>query len=263
MNNEIESQTGVKSFSGGINGNSLGGSATGARGALDATATRRMNLVRNVAENLMKPLMRKWMAYNSEFLEEEEVVRITNAEYVPIRRDDLDGNIDIDIEISTAEDNAAKAQELAFLIQTMGPNEDPEVIKLLRIEHLVLMKLPDAAKKLEDYVPQPDPMQEQLKKLELQKMQLEIQKLASEIKRNDAKAQEDQIDAQLKQQKVGVEAAKARSIHSKADLDDMKYLKEDNQVDEQITAETDDRRHAQAMQLEHLRGLVKAEKEGK
>jgi len=54
MNNEIESLTGVKSFSGGITGSSLGPSATAARGAMDATAVRRMNIVRNIAENLVK-----------------------------------------------------------------------------------------------------------------------------------------------------------------------------------------------------------------
>ena len=96
MNNEIESITGTKSFSGGINAGSLGATATGARGALDATATRRINIVRNIAENLVKPLVRKWMAYNSEFLEDEEIVRITNEEYVPVRRDDLEGKIDLD-----------------------------------------------------------------------------------------------------------------------------------------------------------------------
>ncbi len=125
MNNEIESITGTKSFSGGITGASLGGTATGARGAMDATSTRRMNIVRNIAENLVKPLMRKWYSYSLEFMEPEEVVRVTNEQFVPIRRDDLNGRIDIDMAVSTAEDNAAKAQELAFMIQTMGPNEDP------------------------------------------------------------------------------------------------------------------------------------------
>ena len=68
MNNEIESLTGIKSFSGGITGASLGSTATAARGAMDATSTRRLNIVRNIAENLIKPLMRKWIAYNAEFL---------------------------------------------------------------------------------------------------------------------------------------------------------------------------------------------------
>ena len=154
QNNEIEAQTGVKSFSGGINAGSLGATATGAKGALDATATRRLNLVRNISENMIKPLMRKWMAYNAEFLEEEEVVRITNSEFVPIRKDDLLGNIDIDIEIATAEDNAAKAQELSFLLQTMGPNQDFEINKIIMTDIAKLTKMPDLAKKLEEFQPE-------------------------------------------------------------------------------------------------------------
>ena len=251
MNNEIESQTGVKSFSGGINGGSLGSTATGARGALDATATRRLNLVRNVSENLIKPLMRKWMAYNSEFLEEEEVVRITNDEYVPIRKDDLTGNIDIEIEIATAEDNAAKAQELSFLLQTMGPNQDFEINKMIMVEIAQLTKMPALAKRLEEFKPQPDPAQEQMKQMELQRMQLELQKLASEIKRNEARSAEDQIDAQLKQNKAAVEAAKARKLGSEADKIDLDFLKADEDYD---TAPDDGGvEHGRKMEMEMLK----------
>lgn len=237
MNNEIESITGVKSFSGGISGNSLGSTATGARGALDATSVRRMNIVRNIAENLVKPLMRKWMSYNAEFLEDEEVVRVTNEEFVPIRRDDLEGNIDIDITVSTAEDNAAKAQELAFLIQTMGTDEDPEIRKMLRVEHLRLMKLPEAAKKLEDYQPQPDPMQEQAKKLEMERLALENEKLKADIADKYARAGENEVDKEYKAWKAEVEKAKARKLASEADLADLKYLKDDNQYDRELDTE--------------------------
>lgn len=233
MNNEIESITGTKSFSGGINGGSLGATATGARGALDATAVRRMNVVRNVSENLIKPLIRKWMSYNSEFLEEEEIVRVTNEEFVPVRRDDLDGRIDIDISISTAEDNAAKSQELSFLLQTVGPNEDPTIRREIMASIMELMRMPEEAKKMREYQPQPDPVQEQLKQLELQRLMLENQKLQSEIERNFARAGEDQVDILLKQNKAAVEAAKARKLDSDADITDLKFLAEDRGLNHQ------------------------------
>ena len=255
MNNEIESLTGVKSFSGGINGNSLGSTATGARGALDATSVRRMNIVRNIAENLVKPLMRKWMAYNSEFLEEEEVVRVTNEKFVPIRRDDLEGRIDIDISVSTAEDNAAKAQELAFMLQTLGPSLPPEITRMLMVEHLKLTKQPEAAKKLETYEPKPDPTQEQLRKLEIQKLMLENAKLKSEIDRNTAKSAEDRIDAELKKNKAAVEAAKARKIESDADMLDIKFLKEDNQYDRIMQQEKDERKRQHDLEMMALQKL--------
>ena len=249
QNNEIEAQTGVKSFSGGITGQSLGGSATGARLSMDATAMRRLHLVRNIAENLMKPLMRKWMAYNSEFLEEEEVVRITNDNYVPVRRDDLQGNIDIDITISTQEDNAARAQELGFLLQTLGNTVPFELTQMVLAEIVGLSRMPDLEKRLKEFTPQTDPLQEQLKQLELQKLQLELMKLQSEIRRNEARAGEDQIDVVLKQQKAAVEAAKARKLASEADGLDLAFLMKnegvgqaDSLVDMQREAEADARR---------------------
>lgn len=253
MNNEIESITGTKSFSGGINSGSLGATATGARGALDATATRRMNIVRNIAENLVKPLIRKWMAYNSEFLEDEEVVRVTNEEFVPVRRDDLDGRIDLDITISTAEDNAAKSQELSFLLQTLGPNEDPEIRRHIMADIMELMRMPDQAKRIRDYQPKPDPVQEQLKQLELQRLVLENQKLEAEIADKMARANENTIDAELKKNKAAVEAAKARKLTSEADMTDLKFIKEDEGYGHMERMELENQKHAQRMQTEEVK----------
>jgi hypothetical protein len=250
MNNEIESQTGVKSFSGGINASSLGGTATGARGALDATSTRRISLVRNIAENLIKPLMRKWMAYNSEFLEEEEIVRITNEEFVPIRRDDLDGNIDIDISISTAEDNAAKAQELSFLLQTMGPNQDFEINKLLMAQIAKLSRMPDLEKQIMNHQPQKDPNEEMAKQLEMQKMQLEIELMKADIRDKNARAGENEIDMQVKANKAKLDDAKARKLNSESDLHDLSFLMKNDGVDVQQQKELDDAKYMRERQAE-------------
>jgi hypothetical protein len=250
MNNEIESMTGTKSFSGGINAGSLGTTATGARGALDATATRRMNIVRNIAENLVKPLIRKWMSYNSEFLEDEEIVRVTNEEYVPVRRDDLDGRIDIDITISTAEDNAVKSQELSFLLQTLGPNEDPAIRRFIMADIMELMRMPDQAKHLREYQPKPDPMEEKLKELELERLMLENEKIKAEISDKNARAAENTIDAELKKNKAMVEAAKARKLNSDADMTDLKFIKEDEGFGHAEKLEMEDLKHALKMEQE-------------
>ena len=277
MNNEIESQTGVKSFSGGINASALGATATGARGALDATATRRMSLVRNIAENLIKPLMRKWMAYNSEFLEEEEVIRITNDEFVPIRRDDLDGKIDIDISISTAEDNSAKAQELSFLLQTMGPNQDFELNKMLMAEIARLSRMPQLEKQIKAFQPQQDPMAEQLKQLELMKLQKEIELLDAEIHDKHARAGENEIDAEYKAWKTETEKAKARKLNSESDLQDLdfllknegmgessEYAKQENEyakymLDREYKLEDDERNRSHELDKMMLKGMMDME----
>ena len=250
MNNEIESQTGVKSFSGGITGSALGSTATGARGALDATATRRISLVRNVAENLIKPLMRKWMAYNYAFLEEEEIVRITNAEFVPIRRDDLDGNIDIDITISTAEDNSAKAQELSFLLQTMGPNQDFEINKLLMGQIAKLSRMPDLEKQIMNHQQQPDPMEQQAKQLEMQKMMLELEMMQAEIKDKLARAGENTVDMKVKEAKMQVEMAKARKLGSEADGIDLAFLMKNEGVDTQAKQDEENAKYMRTRQAQ-------------
>ena len=234
MNNEIESQTGVNAFSKGLTGNSLGSSATAARGMLDATALRRLHLVRNIAENLVKPLMRKWMAYNSEFLEEEEVVRVTNEEYIPVRRDDLEGKVDIDITISTYEEANARSQELGFMLQTLGNSIPFELTQLILSEIVKLGRMPELEKALREYKPQPDPVQEQIKQLELQKLQLGNNKLMAEIQDLSARAGENEVDMKLKEYKAQVEAAKARALHSKADLDDLAMLMKDEGYDEYL-----------------------------
>lgn len=243
MNNEIESQTGVKSFSGGITGSSLGSTATGARGALDATATRRISLVRNISENLIKPLMRKWMAYNYEFLEDEEVVRITNEEFVPVRRDDLYGNIDIDISISTAEDNSAKSQELSFLLQTMGPNQDFEINKLLMGEIARLSRMPELEKKIKEHQPTQDPAAEQMKQIEIERLQLENEKIKADIKDKLARAGENEVDRVVKMNKAKKDDAAARKISSEADKLDLEFLMKNEGADAKAKQDEDNMKY--------------------
>jgi len=216
-NNETDSITGIKGFSGGINGQGLGSTARAAGGVLDAVSVRRLDIVRNISENLVKPLMRKWMAYNSEWLGEEEIIRITDEEFVPIRRDDLSGSIDIEVEVSTAEDNSAKSKELTFLLQTNGPNEDPGVRKMLMSQIMKLHKMPDVAKMLEEYQPQPDPYVEKMKELELQLKEVEIMERRS-------RAIENQADLRLKTANAVLAEAKAALANSDKDIKDLDFV---------------------------------------
>lgn len=237
MNNEIESITGIKSFSGGITGSSLGGTATGARGALDATSTRRLNIVRNIAENLVKPLMRKWMAYNAEFLEESEVVRITNEEFVEVRRDDLAGKIDIDITVSTQEDNAARAQELGFLLQTLGSSLPFDMTRMIMAEIAKLSKLPTLEKSILEYKQEPDPVQQKMQELQLAKLEAEIQRLKADAMHKIASSQENEADREEKMAQAQLKRAQARKAESEADMVDLNFMKADEQIDEQNALE--------------------------
>ena len=188
--------------------------------------------------------------YNSEFLEEEQVIRITNDTFVPIKRDDLGGNVDIDIQVSTNEDNAAKAQEIGFLLQTIGPNEDPAIRKILMAEVLRLHRMPDAAKKIEEYQPQPDPYVEQMKRLEMAKLQ-------AEVAERQSRASENEVDMRMKNAKATLDEAKARATGSKADLDDLNFLKQESGMDFEQEMQKKEHDRLTKMDMEALKGIQK------
>lgn len=219
LNNEAESITGVKNFGQGMSAASLGNTATGAQAVMDSAAVRRLNIVRNIAENLVKPLLRKWLAYDAEFLDEETQFRITNEEFIWLKRDDLGAKIDIDLAISTSEDNKATASELGFLLQTIGPNEDPEIRKIIISDICDLYNKPELAKKIRDYQPQPDPLQQRLQ-------ELQCQMLEAQIENERAKGGRAEVDSDLKRAKTDVERAKAENIASNTDKTDLDYLQQ-------------------------------------
>ena len=193
---EAESLTGVKSFNGGLSGDSLGETATGIRGVLDAASKRELGILRRLATGMVS-IAKKIVAMNAEFLSEEEVIRITNDNFVKVRRDELAGEFDLSIDISTAEEDAAKAQELGFILQTVGNSIDFNITKKIFAKLFKLQRMPDLAKEIEEFQPQPDPVQQQMQQLEMQKIMAEIQKLQSEANENNATAGREQARGQL------------------------------------------------------------------
>ena len=157
------------------------------------------------------------MAMNGEFLEDEEVFRITNEKFIKISKDTLGGTHDVKLNISTPEADNEKAQELAFMLQTMGNNMDPGMSKMILADIARLRKMPELAKRIQEYEPQPDPFDQKIK-------ELQIAKLEAEIFNEQAKGQENQVDVALKTAKTQTEQAKARQLHTKSDKDDLDFL---------------------------------------
>lgn len=222
QNQEAESLTGVKSFSQGVSGQSLGNVAAGVRGALDAASKRELGILRRLSSGIVK-LGRKFISMNSEFLSEEEVVRISNEEFVKVRRDDLPGNFDLKLSISTAEEDDNKAKELSFMFQTIGPNGDAGMTKLILGDIARLRKMPDLAKKIEAYEPQPDPLAQR-------RAELELAMLEAQIAAENAKTQERLANAGLSGAKIDTEGAKAGNLKSDADLKDLNFVEQESGV---------------------------------
>lgn len=231
QNMEAESLTGVKSFSQGVSGSSLGDVAAGVRGALDAASKRELAILRRMVKALIA-VGRKFISMNGEFLSDKEVIRITDEEYVTVRRDDLAGNFDLKLSISTAEEDDKKSTELAFMLQTMGNNMDPELSKMILSDIARLRKMPDLAKKIESYQPQPDPLAQK-------KAELEIMLLEAQIQNEMAQAAKLQAGAQLDAAKVGTESAKQGHMQSDADLKNLNFVEQESGV----TQERDLQKH--------------------
>jgi len=218
QNSDAESLTGVKAFSqgnSGITGSALGQTATGIKSALDATAKRELGILRRLAEG-MKQIGRKVISMNAEFLDEVEVVRVTNEEFIEVRRDDLEGKFDLKLTISTAEADNSKAEELAFMLQTTGQTMGPEFSQIIMADIARLRKMPELAKRIQDYQPQPDPLEQEAKRLE-------VELLKAQIANEYAKANENNANAELDKAKVG-------NLGSDTDLKNLDFLEQESGV---------------------------------
>lgn len=222
QNQEAESLTGVKAFNEGISGASLGDVAAGIRGALDASSKRELGILRRLSDGVVQ-IGRKFIAMNAVWLSPKEIIRITNEQFVVVRRDDLAGDIDLKLSISTAEEDNNKAQQLAFMLQTMGNNMDPAMSRMILADIAKLRKMPDLAKRIESYQPQPDPMMQR-------KLQAEIALLEAEVAKMRA-------DAVLSQAKTETEGAKAGNLAANTDKMNLDFVEQESGVTQERNKE--------------------------
>ena len=217
QNQEAEALTGVKAFSGGLAGDAYNTKvATAIRGVLDAASKREMAILRRLAKG-MQEIGDKFIAMNAVFLSDKEVVRVTNRQFVQIKKEDLRGNFDLDVDIATAEEDNAKSENLAFLLQTIGNNMDQSISMMILAEIADLKRMPVLAEKLRTWQPDPEQtqIQRQMQMLQLQQMQLLNQKLQAEVNETMANAQKLGADAQAK-----TVDAQTKAVTAKATLAD-------------------------------------------
>ena len=207
----------------------LNSTASAVRSATDATAKREMGIIRRLSNGIVE-IGKKILAMNQLNLSDEEVIRITDGEWVTIKRENLAGDFDLRLSVSTPEADQEQAQDLGFMLQTIGPNMDPGLQAIILGKIARLKKMPGLAQRIETYQPQPDPMEQKVK--ELQAALLEAQ-----VANERAKGTENEADTQLKTAKAQTEMAKARALESSADMTDLNFVHEKNGVKERRQAE--------------------------
>lgn len=276
---EAESLTGVKAYNQGMTGDSLGNTAQGVRSVLDSASKREMGILRRLADGLKK-VARKIIAMNALWLNDSEIIRITNQDFVEIHRDDLAGNFDLDLLISSAEQDNAKAESLAFMLQTLGNTVDQGMTQMILSEICRLRKMPELAERVIRFTPPPpDPIQQEIQQKQLELLQAQIDKLHAEAGKSQAdaqlsgaKAQSEyygtQLDMQLKPQelmsKIESDRAKAQYNQSMAHKLDLDYLNEiqgtKHQQEMELMAEQARAQADKSMQEKYMDYLMEQEK---
>jgi len=196
QNAEAEGLSGVKSFSAGITGESFGKVARGISGAMDAAAQREMSILRRLASGMIQ-IGRKITSMNAQFMSEEEIVRVTDEEFVVVKRADLAGEFDLIVDISTASVDEQRAQDLGYMLQTMGPEMDPGLSQVILSEIADLKRMPDLAERIRSYEPKPDPVQEKMQELQIAEIETKIELERAKTMKVQAEAENIALDTQM------------------------------------------------------------------
>ncbi len=235
---DAESLTATKAFSNGISGQALGATATGIRSAMDATSKRELSILRRISTELFQHMARFTVINTQAYASEEETVRITSNDFIKVRREDLQGEFDLIIDISTPEADAEKAQQLTMLLQTSNANMDPKLSAMVLGKIMRLWKMPDTAKQVEEFKPEPNPQQEKLVAMQLENARLENELLKSKVLQNaksmedidskinerGSRALENEVDRYMKAAKAEEMKARAEKLQSETDVLDLQFL---------------------------------------
>lgn len=197
-------------------------SVSGMQNVLDSSTKRKSAILRRIGEGL-ETMCRHIIAMNAEYLTEVEIVKITDNEYVEIDPEDLRGNFDVTIKVSTPEKDEAQVQKLTMLMQTNGPSTDPRLTQLVQSEIMELMGNHNLAEVVREYVPKPDPVAERIAELN-QKL------LEAQIENELGKAYENQSNGDFDQARVHTEAAKAMKLKAEAEALDLDFVEKSTGV---------------------------------
>jgi hypothetical protein len=220
---------------------------------MSQAARRELGILRRVAKGIIE-VGKKITTMNKEFLEDEEIIRITDDNFAVIKRKNLDCRYDLTLSISTAEDDASKAAKLAFMWQTANANMDPAFGREILADIADLQRMPDKAEKYRKYKPQPDPFAEEEKKLKLAKLSAEIKAITNKHEEILAEAEKERATAE----RIRAETA---LIIAQKDALDLKFVEDNSGKTHQRELEKQGAQADANMKLEsHKKALERAGK---
>ena len=134
---ESENESGITRYSQGLDANSLNKTATGITAIMNQSQMRTWETVVRFAEQYMKPLFRKWIAYNQEFLDQSVAVRVVGDTYTEVSKDDIAGEFDLTIDVAIGGSDEDKANKIIQMLQMTQPLVDAGVLPPEHITKLI------------------------------------------------------------------------------------------------------------------------------
>lgn len=220
---EAEASTGVKSFQGGIDADAYGQTVQGMSQAVTALTQRENDILFRIGKGL-EQIGNKIVAMNQVWLGEEEFISLTQSEFVPIRREEIQGEFFLNVSIKSNSEAEGKAQQLTFVAQTLGSDVDWEIRKIFLLEICKLYNLDTMLTAIKNYEPKPDEVAQQAQQMQLQELQSKIAKLQSEAEYfksrsdfieaqvDDVQAATDQKSLDYLEQQSGIKHARQKEI---------------------------------------------------
>jgi hypothetical protein len=227
---DAEGLSGSRPFAGSSGTGGMGTTATEARSATDATAKRELGILRRLSGGLVD-IGKKIMAMNAINLSDEEIIRITDDEWVKISRESLNGDFDLRMSVSTPEVDNEQAQDLGFMLQTIGPNMDPGLQGKILGKIARLKGMPGLAHDIETFKPEPDPQQEEIKKLQIELLKAQVINEQAKGTENQADTANKYADTELTKAKTVTEQSKTRALESGSDMQDLEFVQKQSGLD--------------------------------
>ena len=211
QNQESESLTGNSLYDKGLGGDSKN-SVGSMNKATSSSGRRELSILRRMSSQLFKHMIRQDIANMQVFASPKEVVRLTNETYQTVSIEDIQGQYDVKIDVSTPAKDAETAETLAFVLQTAGEGLPPELKNKVWSDILTLKGRPDLAKDFEMFKPQPSEEELAMQKMQMENAQLENQLLQMKISAMQKDMQD--VDSKIQDRTV-----KAETLYqSEADL---------------------------------------------
>ena len=117
--------------------------------------------------------------------------------------------------------------------------------KMILADIARLRKMPDLAKKIEQYSPQPDPLLQE-------KARLEVELLKRQIATEETKAMQFQASAQLDSAKSGTEQVKQGNLQSDTDLKNLDFIEQESGVKQERELQKQEAQANSQLQLKQL-----------